>query len=289
MTSRAGWSSQNASTVDAFLKCVMRLKDSFFEEMAMGPRKRLFLRKDLLISLSGIIPESRAWEMVMVASLLKDSMESLGFSPIVPRWSNSNTSRSNPFCECWPNRYFRISNWLESRKNGSAEANELIMRAQKAILFIELTSTYGVSERYGQSLKKKTNFIMSLKSQVYFTALGGLAAALTLTGCAITRSQLVLQQEGVEAEALVVSPALPGLIDRLTALGIEGVGLEHEEGSTLELLDRVFSDARVANRKIKQLYTGKSLAYEPHSQAVTVGGTQDAETIVGFIMKIPLR
>ncbi len=91
-------------------------------------------------------------------------------------------------------------------------------------------------------------------------------------------------------EAPKQSPSLTQLLATLKTQGYDGVGLEFESDSTLEFLNRVFQSPRAANRKLKLMYTGLALSYDPKHESLTVGGTIDAETVLKYIDKyVPVR
>ncbi len=68
-----------------------------------------------------------------------------------------------------------------------------------------------------------------------------------------------------------------------------GVGLEFESEEILKRLETVFKDRRSGGRRIRQLYTGLLLEYDPKSESLTIGGTTEIEKILRFVAKIPLR
>jgi hypothetical protein len=119
-----------------------------------------------------------------------------------------------------------------------------------------------------------------------------LAISLVLFGCASSEvdvpppSQVLEpipdQETPIEAP---VHPLLGQLNSKLSALGYEGVGMEVETGEVIELLIKVFSDPSVANRKIKMVYTGAANDYDPVHESLTLGGSRDAKTLIGFIKK----
>ena len=52
----------------------------------------------------------------------------------------------------------------------------------------------------------------------------------------------------------------------------------------------VFSDARVAKRQIKYVYTGLSMEYDPKHESLTVGGPKDIQSVLDYIVKkVPAR
>lgn len=73
-------------------------------------------------------------------------------------------------------------------------------------------------------------------------------------------------------------------------LGYDGIGLEHEDESLLQMLLVVFKDPAAANRKIRSVYTGGAMEYDGQSETLTIGGTKDAKSILAFLKKkVPLR
>lgn len=98
----------------------------------------------------------------------------------------------------------------------------------------------------------------------------------------------VSKKESLEARA--VNPAFGKLNAKLTELGYEGVGLEHESTAVLDLLTGVFSSPEVKNRKIKRVYTGGGLEYDGPAEAITIGGSTNKAKILTFIKKkVPKR
>ncbi len=91
------------------------------------------------------------------------------------------------------------------------------------------------------------------------------------------------EDSGVAISA--VDPALAKLKDLLSKLGYEGVGLEFESADTLALLQSVFSDKRTANKDIRFIYTGITMAYDAGGKALTIGGTRDVQSVITFISK----
>ena len=81
------------------------------------------------------------------------------------------------------------------------------------------------------------------------------------------------------------SPALGNLEEALKKNGAEPVGMEFEDTAVLEMLYRVFSDPRLANRRIKLVYTGLQLSYDRKAESLTVGGTKKESDIIAFILK----
>jgi hypothetical protein len=91
-------------------------------------------------------------------------------------------------------------------------------------------------------------------------------------------------------EAPKPSPLLSQLLSTLKPLGYDGIGLEFESDTTLELLNRIFESPRAAGRRIKLMYTGLALSYDPKHESLTVGGTSDLEAILKYIEKnVPAR
>jgi hypothetical protein len=98
----------------------------------------------------------------------------------------------------------------------------------------------------------------------------------------------VSKKESLEARS--VNPAFGKLNSKLTELGYEGVGLEYESTSVLELLTGIFSSPDVKNRRIKRVYTGGGLEYDGPAEAITIGGTTNKAKILTFIKKkVPKR
>lgn len=81
------------------------------------------------------------------------------------------------------------------------------------------------------------------------------------------------------------SPLHAKLMEHLKSLGYEGMGLELESNEMLSFLLALFSSPATANRKIKRVYTGQSLEYDPKAEAITIGGTTDKTKVLNFIKK----
>lgn len=95
---------------------------------------------------------------------------------------------------------------------------------------------------------------------------------------------------GAQAGSLAGTPEYEKLKKKLAELGYEGVGLEHEPATVLNLLYSVFSSPDAAKRKIKRVYTGGSMEYDATAQAVTIGGLKTKPKILNFFRKrIPKR
>lgn len=120
-------------------------------------------------------------------------------------------------------------------------------------------------------------------------------ALVWFTGCASTETGGTdvlepLDPAAAEAPTPTPSPLLSNLLEKLRALGYEGIGMTYESDPTLELLGKVFSDPVAANRQIRAVYTGATTTYEAKTQSLTVGGTSNAPAILAFIKKkVPLR
>lgn len=82
-------------------------------------------------------------------------------------------------------------------------------------------------------------------------------------------------------------------LDRLKSLlrqrQIEAVGLEYESDASLKRIEDLLSDKKTMGRRIKQLYTGAVMAYDPKMEALTIGGEDLLAKMLQFISKIPLR
>ncbi len=117
-------------------------------------------------------------------------------------------------------------------------------------------------------------------------------ALLLMTRCSSVDSA---NSEGLEVNAAagaasfmaasMLSPLLSALLERLKVLGYDGVGLEFESENTLEFLGRIFQSPRAANRKIKLMYTGMALSFDPKHNSLTIGGTTDVEAVLKYIEK----
>ncbi len=101
-------------------------------------------------------------------------------------------------------------------------------------------------------------------------------------------SVLEAAEESEAEEAPIVNgvaPAFQKLQAKLEELGYEGIGLEHETEDTLAVLLRVFSDPALIKRRIKGVYTGGAMDYDPAPESLTIGGTSDVRAILSFIKK----
>lgn len=108
-----------------------------------------------------------------------------------------------------------------------------------------------------------------------------------LCGCAGRPSVLEeLKSEGQTAAGdSAQSPVFQELSATLARLGYQGVGLQYESEGSLQLLKTVFSDPRAAGRKVKLVYTGLHMSYDPKYQSLTIGGSADAGAILDYISK----
>ena len=117
-----------------------------------------------------------------------------------------------------------------------------------------------------------------------------LLALTLLFGCASSEPKVLQPVESITSKELPSSVTYQKLVAELLALGYEAVGLQHESDSVLELLLNVFSDEAMKGRKIRSIYTGILMGYEPKHETLTVGGMQDPEEIKEYIKKnVPLR
>ena len=113
---------------------------------------------------------------------------------------------------------------------------------------------------------------------------------LAISGCATTKDKLLDPGKESAQEQMSAHPSYQKLIQILKAREIQGVGLQYETEATLDLLYRVFSDTRTANRQVSIVYTGLSLSYDPRYRSLTIGGTNDANVIIAYIQKsIPAK
>jgi hypothetical protein len=120
-----------------------------------------------------------------------------------------------------------------------------------------------------------------------------LFSVVTLSRCATN----VLSPVTSSGEPLITeAPPAPqdgaatNLIEILHAKGYEGVGLRYESAATIDLLTKVFNDARTANRQIAFIYTGVAMAYDTNYKSLTVAGTQTVDAILKFIDKnVPVK
>ncbi len=80
-------------------------------------------------------------------------------------------------------------------------------------------------------------------------------------------------------------PTYTKLMQLLTSLGYEGVGLQFEPKERLEFLIQLFSHPKAANRDLRLVYTGLQMFYDFKRQSLTVGGLTDINKVVAFIEK----
>lgn len=88
-----------------------------------------------------------------------------------------------------------------------------------------------------------------------------------------------------ELMAVTQDPTYAELMQLLTSLGYEGVGLQFESQDRLKLLIQAFSHPKVAYRNLRLLYTGTQWGYDLKHQSLTVGEAKDANQVVAFIEK----
>lgn len=91
-------------------------------------------------------------------------------------------------------------------------------------------------------------------------------------------------QQAADSESLN-SPEFHKLNATLSSLGYQGIGMRYEATEMQQLLNKVFTDGRVAGRQIKLVYTGLALSYDPKHASLTIGGTTDPATIISYIEK----
>lgn len=86
------------------------------------------------------------------------------------------------------------------------------------------------------------------------------------------------------------SPLYDQLMGMLLELGYEGIGLEHEDETTFNFMIAVFSSPKVKNKKIKYVYSGLQLSYDPEQESLTFGEDNNLTKALRFIdKKIPKR
>jgi len=86
------------------------------------------------------------------------------------------------------------------------------------------------------------------------------------------------------------SPLYEQLMGMLLDLGYEGIGLEHEDEATFNFMIAVFSSPKAKNKKIKYVYSGLQLSYDPEQESLTFGEDNNLTKALRFIdKKIPKR
>lgn len=80
-------------------------------------------------------------------------------------------------------------------------------------------------------------------------------------------------------------PTYAQLMQLLSSLGYEGVGLQFESRERLNLLIQVFSNPKAAHRNLRLVYTGTQWSYDLKHQSLTVGEGKDANQILTYIEK----
>ena len=86
------------------------------------------------------------------------------------------------------------------------------------------------------------------------------------------------------------SPLYEQLMGMLLDLGYEGIGLEHEDETTFNFMIAVFSSPKAKNKKIKYVYSGLQISYDPEQESLTFGEDNDLIKALRFIdKKIPKR
>jgi len=117
-----------------------------------------------------------------------------------------------------------------------------------------------------------------------------------VSGCVTMREP---QPKELVLEPVVdgLSPIEPSIVPEYAKLqlllqgqGREGIGLEHESSVMLNVLYQVFSSEKLKDRVIHLVYTGQAMAYDPKTAALTVGGREDFQMVLAFIIKnVPRR
>lgn len=104
---------------------------------------------------------------------------------------------------------------------------------------------------------------------------------------AAARISPVLEEQPAASEASksVASARYVNLKRLLENLGYQPVGLEIEKDSTLEFLYRVFSHPDLTQRRVRRVYAGAAMEYDPKSQSFTVGGPQELTSVQSFVRK----
>lgn len=75
------------------------------------------------------------------------------------------------------------------------------------------------------------------------------------------------------------------LLEQLRALGYEGTGMEFEDPSTLEFLEKIFASPEAKNLDVKNVYTGMRMEYDKVQKSLTLGGTRDLRSVRSFLKK----
>ncbi len=80
------------------------------------------------------------------------------------------------------------------------------------------------------------------------------------------------------------------LVTILNSLGYKGIGLEYENKEILNFLFDLFSDEITHNRRIKLIYTGLRMEYDPIHESLTIGGLRQKNEVLDYIKKkVPIR
>jgi len=86
------------------------------------------------------------------------------------------------------------------------------------------------------------------------------------------------------------SPLYQTVMALLSELGYEGMGLEHEDDTTLQFMITLFNSPKAQNKRIKYVYSGLQLSYDPEQASLTLGEDNNLTKALNFIdKKIPKR
>lgn len=107
----------------------------------------------------------------------------------------------------------------------------------------------------------------------------------------VSESDILEPADAPSSEIVALpSPQLEKVLQLLTSLGYQGIGLEYEDEATLKFLEAVFSSPKVRNRKIALVYTGMQYSYDKEQQSLTLGEDEKVAKALRFIEKnVPIR
>ena len=129
-----------------------------------------------------------------------------------------------------------------------------------------------------QRLATRYRSLVSCFQSLIFICLG-------VIGCSSQETSVLEPYDDTASREIKPKGPYRELLDKLAALGYQGVGLEHEPEEVLGVLLDVFSNPKAAGRRLKLIYTGLHMSYDPKAESLTIGGIYGAANAVDRVLQ----